>query len=171
LSLALCVAAALGANARAAAAKGAGQKAAAAAAAVNPYAGEIDELVSIQTLLQNADHDYKGHRATAVKEITAAVQVLKQAGPLPAAKAAKGAGKAAKKEAKAMKPKAAAPAKGAHPAIVEPQAISDVQLKEAVLELGIVQKQLAAIGGPPAAKAIVALEAAGKELQIALTIR
>jgi hypothetical protein len=112
----------------------------------SPFAVEISELHKIKALLERADHDYKGHRAAAVKDITAAIRDLTRG-------------------ARHHHPHAM-PGKGGNN---EPQALSDAQLKEAIEQLRTVHKQLAVVGGP--ADAANAVERAIKELRIALEIR
>jgi hypothetical protein len=110
------------------------------AAALAPV---IRELRATKVLLERADHDYKGHRAAAVKDIAVALRALgahRHQGKKPAGNN-------------------------------EPQKLSDDQLRQAVVRLGVVQSQLANLPGPGAAKAAVALQAAVKELETALTIR
>ena len=112
----------------------------------SPYAAQIAELHQIKVLLERADRDYKGHRAAAVKEITAAIHDLQaghrhgRGGPH-----VKGGG--------------------------EPQALSDEQLREAVAGLKAVQAQLAGAPSAAAVKAAAAVEQAVKELNIALEIK
>jgi hypothetical protein len=112
----------------------------------SPFAVEIGELHRIKVLLEKADHDYKGHRAAAVKEITAAIHDL--------------AAGTHHHHPHAM------PGKGGNN---EPQALSDAQLREAVQQLRTVHKQLAAAGAP--ARAATAVERAVKELDRALEIK
>jgi hypothetical protein len=112
----------------------------------SPFAVQIEELHGTKVLLEMADRDYKGHRAAAVKEITAAIHVL-QAGHahIKLRDNVKGGG--------------------------EPQALSDTQLREAIAGLKAIQKQLAAARGTAAAEAVVAIDKAIKELNIALEIK
>jgi hypothetical protein len=114
--------------------------------APSPFAVEISELHKIKVLLERADHDYKGHRAAAVKDITAAIHDLTRGAP--------------HHQPHAM------PGKGGNN---ETQALSDAQLKEAIEQLRVVHKQLSVAGGP--ADAANAVERAIKELRIALEIR
>jgi len=112
--------------------------------APSPYAAEVKELHEIKLLLERADHDYKGHRAEAVKQITAAIHALhgghKHHGP-----GVKGGG--------------------------EPQALSDAQLRESIKALSVVLAQLGNAPGAPAAKGAVHVANAIKQLEIALTIK
>jgi hypothetical protein len=126
----------------------------------NPYATQIAELRATRALLEQADHDYKGHRAAAVKLITAAIHALHP--PKPAA---------AQNRARAgtgTKPGTTQAAKktGGN----EPQAVSDNQLKQALASLTVIQGQLAA-GSGNAATAAAAVQKAAQELQIALSIK
>jgi hypothetical protein len=117
-------------------------------AQANPYAMQVTELRAIRLVLQNAKHDYKGHRAKAVKLVTTAIKSLLPAG--------KGTGKGA--------PKGKGGSKGGSK---ETQQQSDAQLQKAIVALGAVQKQLTS--GPAAATA--AITQAINELNIALTIK
>jgi hypothetical protein len=119
----------------------------------SPYAAQIKELREVRTLLQKADRDYKGHRAAAVKELTAAVHALHPNKKAHAGKGAKGA-----KGAKGIK-------RG------EPQALSDAQLKDSIKALNTVVAQLKAAPGSPATKAAAHVTTAIKELEVALTIK
>jgi hypothetical protein len=80
------------------------------------HAAVVNELHSIKTMLEHADHDYEGHRAAAVKDISAAIHELE-----PGHKGhEEHKGKhASQKVAK----------------IHEPQAASDAQLREALKQL------------------------------------
>src|SRR5262245_49808902 len=42
----------------------------------SPFAAQVAALHTARDLLVNADHDYKGHRAEAVKLVTAAIHAL-----------------------------------------------------------------------------------------------
>src|SRR5262249_590425 len=42
-----------------------------------PFAAQVAELRLVRQSLQGADHDYKGHRATAVKYVTQAIHALR----------------------------------------------------------------------------------------------
>jgi hypothetical protein len=102
----------------------------------------IRDLHAVKVLLESADHDYKGHRAAAVREIHAAIKHLggHERGKGPAGNN-------------------------------EPQALSDAQLKTAMQSLATTGTQLSTVPHPRAAAAANALGAAVKELEIALTIR
>jgi hypothetical protein len=128
----------------------------------SPYAAQIAELHAARTLLETADHDYKGHRAEAVKLISHAIHTLhphKQSGAH-----AKGAKASAAKGATA-KP---ATAKGGNNM---PQAQSDSQLKQAMAQVSAVQTQLAASKAAEAGTAAASLQKAVQELQTALAIK
>jgi hypothetical protein len=118
------------------------------AAASNPFAAQIKELHGIKILLERADHDYQGHRAAAVKDITSAIHALRAGAPRRPH-----AGKASPKGKQ------------------EPQKLSDAQLKAAIDLLGTITTQLSGSQDPRAAKAVTAIQKAEKELQIALTIK
>jgi hypothetical protein len=102
------------------------------------------ELQTIKVLLERADHDYKGHRAAAVKEISVAMRILAPNH---------------KRNGKAPGP------------VGEPQALSDAQLRAAVGALGKVAAQLSSLPGKRPAKAVGHVGAAVKELEVALTIK
>jgi hypothetical protein len=104
----------------------------------------VGELRQIKLLLERADRDYKGHRAAAVKEITAAMHALAPH---------------QKKHGKHL------------PGGGEPQALSDAQLREAIAQLGKVATQLSGRPGKRPAKAVGHIGAAVQELQVALTIK
>jgi hypothetical protein len=109
----------------------------------HPHAeAAVMKLQEIKLLLESADHDYKGHRAAAVREISAAIRHL--------GGNAKGGGSGGNKE---------------------PQTLSDEQLKTAVADLAAIEKKLGASTHPQAANAAAAVAAAIKELNIALMIR
>jgi hypothetical protein len=130
-------------------------------AAAGPYAGVVAELKAIRAELQRADHDYKGHRAEAVKLITAAIHALHP--PKTGASTAKPHVAGAKTGAAHN-----ATAKSASPSM--PQAVSDGILQKAMTQLATVQSQLSS-GTGAAATAATALQKAGQELQTALSIK
>jgi hypothetical protein len=70
----------------------------------------VTNLEAIRTTLNNANHDYDGHRASAVHHVTHAIHIIKHAKPHP---------------------NPGEHFKAARPEIVEPQAASDAQLKTA----------------------------------------
>jgi hypothetical protein len=102
----------------------------------------VKQLHEIKLLLESADHDYKGHRVAAIREINAAIRDL--------GGHAKGTGGGGNRE---------------------PQTLSDEQLKTAVADLAAIEKNLGASTHPQAATAAAAVAAAIKELNIALMIR
>lgn len=110
-----------------------------------PFATQVAELRQVRSVLEKANHDYKGHRGAAVNAITKAIHDL-----TGQKQTKKGAGaKATAKEA---------------------QAISDQQLKDAATALGVVQSQLSASTDPHAVKAIVHINKAVSELALALAV-
>ena len=122
-----------------------------AAVGVSPYTTQIKELHQIKVLLERADHDYKGHRAAAVKEITKAIHALEANG-----------GQHQKT--------------GVHPHTGkshEAQALSDTQLRAAIQALVTVGQQLQSAGAkyPRAGKAAVDVQLAVKQLNMALAIK
>jgi hypothetical protein len=102
-----------------------------------------------EELLERADHDYKGHRARAVHEITAAIHAVE------------GRPHHARRLPHIPKPHAHRPAR------TEPQAVSDAQLRQAIQQLAAVEAQL----GTLHPKARAAIAAAVRELHTALRIR
>ncbi len=122
-----------------------------AAVGVSPYGTQIKELHQINALLERADHDYKGHRAAAVKEITKAIHALEANG-----------GQHKKT--------------GVHPHTGkqhEAQALSDAQLRTAIQGLVAVSQQLQSAGAkhPRAGKAALDVQLAVKQLNMALAIK
>ena len=116
----------------------------------SPFAAQIKELHAAHALMAKADHDYKGHRVKAMKDVHAAVVALR--GTTAAGKK-KGAGKGTKNGGGL------------------PQAESDALLKQALTAIQTVQSQLANVQDPRAATAATDLTAAVKELQTALQIK
>jgi hypothetical protein len=125
------------------------------------FSTQVAELNTTIKLLQAADHDYQGHRAQAVHDIHQAIHALH-----PTAKNNKSSTKSGQVTGKksSVKGKNLAKGKGANK---EPQAVSDAQLKQAISQLNIVRGQLKA--APPAA--LNSIQAAVKQLQVALTIK
>jgi hypothetical protein len=122
-----------------------------AAVGVSPYGTQIKELHQIKVLLERADHDYKGHRAAAVKEITKAIHAL-------------GANSGQHQKT------------GVHPHTGKPheaQALSDAQLRAAIQSLVTVSQQLQSAGAknPRAGKAALDVQLAVKQLNMALAIK
>jgi hypothetical protein len=115
----------------------------------SPWAAQIIELHQVKDLLNLADRDYKGHRAAAVKEITAAIHALQMgyAHPKLPKSSSKGGGEA--------------------------QSLSDAQLNEAITQLQTIQTQLTkgTTQGAAVVTANAALDTAVSELKIALTIK
>jgi hypothetical protein len=100
----------------------------------------IAELKSARALLEKANHDYQGHRAKAVHEITHAIHLLEHGKHHPNPQAATGNGNG-------NKPVAAGGKKGKKGAgnankPNEPQGESDAQLKHAIEILHKVEEQL-----------------------------
>jgi hypothetical protein len=115
------------------------------------YAAQVSQLHAIKLSLESADRDYKGHRAAAVKHVTAAIRGLR-----PGSKGGHGGARAA------------ANAKAAGHLT---QAESDARLRRAIRDLHTVRRQLGTAGTPEATAAAGALHAAVKELEVALKIR
>jgi hypothetical protein len=131
----------------------------AAAASSSPYAAQINALKAARTLLHDADHDYNGHRAEAVKLVTAAIHAL--APPQTTTTHAKG------NAAKAGAGQQTAKTTGN----TVSQAVSDGMLKQAMTAIATVQTQLAGAGTGAPATAAAALQKAVQELQVALQIK
>lgn len=118
----------------------------------SPFAAQVAQLHAIHGLLQQAKHDYKGHRARAVKHISQAIHELH-----PVAH-------------KNHHPQQMH-ARGAVKAVHEAQPVSDGQLQKALVALVQVQSQLAGTADPRAARASAVLTRAIREVQTALTIK
>lgn len=123
---------------------------AATAAGLHVFQTQVKELHQVKLLLERANHDYKGHRAAAVREITKAIHTL-QAGTAP------------------NKTATSHPHGKGH----EPQALSDAQLRGAIQALATVSQQLhaAASKNTRAAKATKEVQLAMKQLTLALKVR
>jgi hypothetical protein len=126
------------------------------------------ELHATRTLLQNADHDYQGHRAMAVHHVGKAIHVLgghhhhTQTGSTnkPTATPA------------VVNPQAAAQAgnvQGVKNPL--PQEVSDAHLKQALQQLQTIQQQLANSTGKNHGQAAGELQNAIAELNTALKIK
>jgi hypothetical protein len=130
-------------------------------AKASPFAQQVAALRQARELLIQADHDYKGHRAEAVKLVTAAIHALHPP-------KANGAHKGTAKGAAAKAHTAAKNASGNS----MPQATSDAHLQQAMTAIATVQTQLAGAGGQGAASSAAAsLQKAVQELQTALSIK
>ena len=112
------------------------------------FAAQITALEAANALLGKADHDYKGHRVKAMKQVHAAVHALKVG-----AKAPKN------------------PFKGPKGNGGLPQDQSDALLKQAMEQITAVQTQLANVQDPRATAASADLATAVTELQTALKIK
>ena len=104
----------------------------------------IKQLETIRANLNKADHDYEGHRATAVREITHAIHFLQHGEKHP-------------KPAEHFKA-------GAHK---EPQALSDAQLKQSLAALQSLKIPL----GKHQTEVEAALQKAMSSLKIALKVK
>ena len=112
----------------------------------SPYLAQIGALHAVKVLLEGADRDYDGHRAAAVKAVTAAMHALETgyahvAFPKPNGKGG-----------------------------TEAQALSDRQLNDAITNLQTIQTQLKGATAQAAA-ASTGINAAIAELKVALTIK
>jgi hypothetical protein len=146
-----------------AAARPNGQKGAGTTA--SPYAAQVAALRQTRALLAQANHDYKGHRAAAVKEITAAIHALQPPRTTVAAPK-RGPGKGG-----TPGPKTPGAKTGGKTGGNEPQAVSDAQLQQAITQLTTIQSQLASQTGTGPAAASAAVQKAVQELKTALTIK
>ncbi len=132
--------------------------------AAQPTTGVAAELKTVRTVLEKADHDYDGHRAKAVGEVTKAIHALKGTGVnramlTPQQRAALRAAHQAKAVAKQ--------ARAAVPPVHEAQALSDQQLNAALQAL----TQIAAQMGTAAPVAQQHVANAIGELKTALAIK
>jgi len=122
-------------------------------------AAEVTALRPALQLLEEADHDYKGHRAKAMEDIAQACKILgteiKAAGTRPATRAG---------TRPATKP-ATHPHKDGEP---EPQNVSDTQLHEALTIVKNVRKGIATGTQPHIAEK---LDDAIKEINDALEVK
>jgi hypothetical protein len=162
-SLAVAAAAVLAAWTSEAAARPNGQKGT--GTTTSPYGAQVAALRQTRALLEQADHDYKGHRAAAVKQITAAIHALQP--PRTTVTAPKGG--LAKRGTPGPKPPDAKT--GGKTGGNEPQAVSDAQLQQAIAQLTTIQTQLAPMTGTGPAAASAAVQNAVQELKTALTIK
>jgi hypothetical protein len=136
--------------------------AARAAAAPSPYATQIAALRTARKLLESADHDYDGHRAAAVKLVSAAIHALRP----PSSTGAHAKGNAAKGAARA-----AIANQQQQQAPRMTQAASDGQLKMAMGQIAAVATQLSKASGTAPGAAVTELQKAVQELQTALSIK
>jgi hypothetical protein len=114
----------------------------------SPFAAQITALQGANALLAKADHDYKGHRVKAMKQVHAAVHALKVGAKAPKS-----------------------PFKGPKGTGGLPQDQSDALLKQAMTQITAVQTQLANVQDPRATAAAADLAVAVTELQTALKVR
>lgn len=114
-----------------------------------PYAAQVSELHKIHGLLARADHDYKGHRVQAMKDIHAAILALHPH----------------HKHNHHHKNPGTVKSGG------EKQSVSDAQLRTAIGGLRVVENQLATTINPATNKAVGSIRAAIKQLETALKIR
>jgi hypothetical protein len=135
-------------------------------ASASPYEAQIAALHETRTLLENANHDYKGHRGAAVKLIGTAIHALHphSSGSTQAkgnaAKGTTGSAKTGTTQHTSNKP-----------AVTEAQAASDAQLRQAATQLAAIHSQLAAASGTGPTTAAAAIQKAIQELQAALTVK
>jgi hypothetical protein len=146
-----------------------GAKGAATAAKKAEKLDEIATLKQAKALLEEANHDYQGHRAKAVHAIHEALHELEHHHHAAGTAGAKAnpqvqAAKAAAKAAHATAAKNGAGTNGVH----ENQAASDQQLQSAQQLLAKVQTELSSGKHP---HALAHVQTAMKELQTALTVK
>jgi hypothetical protein len=121
-------------------------------AGTNANSQVITQLKSIRTVLHNADHDYQGHHAKAVHQITEAIHVLEGIKNLP------------------RKPHKPGQGQGQQH-LREPQAVSDAQLSQALQQLQAVQSQLSSSPGSHTVAAGKHISQAILDLQTALKVK
>jgi hypothetical protein len=112
----------------------------------------IKELQATKVLLENANHDYKGHRASAVHHVIHAIHQLQhhKAHPNPASLTAH----------------------LSQPAFKEAQAASDAQLQQAMQNLTTIGAQIQTLGNAQHHQhAVKHVKSAIAEIQTALTIK
>jgi hypothetical protein len=131
-------------------------------AANSPFATQIGALRGARALLEQADHDYNGHRAEAVKLVSAAIHALRP----PRANGAHG-----RPHAHTGAANTAAAKQAAKTGNSVPQAASDAMLKEAMGQIAAVQAQLAGAGAAAPAGVGTNLQKAVQELKTALSIK
>jgi hypothetical protein len=124
-----------------------------------PAAQVVMQLKAIRTLLQGANHDYEGHRAKAVHEVTRSIHLL-EGTPLP--KVAKVAKKTSTGGGAGV---------GGVGGVHEAQAASDMQLKQALTGLQTLQAQFNGSTTGVNGEVNTALTTAIAELETALKIR
>ncbi len=114
----------------------------------SPFVPQITALEAANALLARADHDYKGHRVKAMRQVHGAIHALKVGTKAPKN-----------------------PFKGPKGNGNLPQAESDALLRKAMQQIAAVQTQLAGVQAPRATAAAADLAVAVTELQTALKIR
>ena len=127
------------------------------------------ELHSTMRVLAQADHDYQGHRALAMKHVQTAIRHL-----VPAA-----AGRGQQSQAGSSVSNGAAAVANGNGAVAGgngkqrlPQATSDQYLQQALQSLTTIHGQIMSGGTTPNhARAAVAVQNAARELKVALNIR
>jgi hypothetical protein len=118
----------------------------------------VQGLHQTRTLLQGADHDYAGYRSKAVHEVTKAIHALNppRGQTTPPRKGP---------------PDAPAPPGAAKPRVREPQAVSDMQLQQALKQLHFILNQLGSLPGHArTSAAMVHVRHAIQDLHAALKI-
>lgn len=108
----------------------------------------ITQLKAARTLLNNAKHDYDGHRAKAVHEVTKAIHALEGTHGRQAAHLGKSKGNKN-----------------------EPQSVSDALLQQALQQLKAVQKQLGSSNTGDVTVASAAITRAISDVETALSIK
>ena len=127
------------------------------------------ELHAAKALLEKANHDYHGHRAKAVHEITHAIHLLEH-GKHPAKTTSSTAGEQSTAQ---TKPKSAGPKKSKaknHKGKHKPQSASDAQLKQAIDMLQAAHKNMSTGKQKHHDKAAELIQKAIHELHAALKV-
>ncbi len=126
----------------------------------------VHELRQTRTLLQKADHDYKGHRAAAVREITKAIHLLQQNKPR-----SQQAGKSGRAKGLLAQAGNTGNRNAGRQTNREPQGVSDHQLRRAIHQLRQVAQQLEHRGnGQHHRQALHHVRRAIQDLEKALTV-
>jgi hypothetical protein len=112
--------------------------------------------------LEDADHDYNGHRAEAVKLVSAAIHALRP----PQTNGARG-----KAHPHSGVAKSGAAKQTAKTGNSLPQAASDAMLRQAMGQITAVETQLSGAGGAAPSGVVTSLQKAVQELQTALSIK
>jgi len=133
----------------------------------------VTELQTTKNLLQNADHDYQGHRARAVHHVGAAIHALlgqqntQTSGVKNTTANAQG-GNPQRVNPQPGNAQGRNPQGGNNPL---PQAVSDAQLQKAIQQLQIIHQQMTTTSGKNHGHAAGHIQNAIGELNTALKIK